>query len=341
MTTTSSFLLAQWQAVPTRVAELLPTAVHIKLAHMAAASPAYLVGSTYATWQPAEDVVTVYSVELPTKKAQATYRQHLNRACVFKTVAQPDWNKEVLVKAAGLPGIAPVFDFAQKALGGPTPLTNALLTGLTAGGLGYGAGVLAENLFPERYVARGRLRRTLGALGVGAGLGVGALGAHVNARANDKNFLQGLFIRNDSVPKYQLKRAEYGEFEWHGDSSVPGNSGIMTPSVDIQRMNEAIWNDAQKGFYNGFQQHTPPAFAATASGFMTGLGTGLRSPIIRPVDVINGIASAGVGLATANVAGKALSAMAGLTPMAQEKLQDIGLWGGMMHAIVPAVLGFR
>jgi hypothetical protein len=65
----------------------------------------------------------------------------------------------------------------------------------------------------------------------------------------------------------------------------------------------------------------------------------MQSPIIRPIDVIHGIASAGVGLATATLAGKALSAMAGLTPAGQAKLQDLGLWGGMMHAVVPSLFG--
>ena len=72
---------------------------------------------------------------------------------------------------------------------------------------------------------------------------------------------------------------------------------------------------------------------------MTGISQAQRSPIIRPIDVIHGIASAGVGLATATVAGKALSALAGLTPAGQARLQDIGLWGGMMHAIVPSMFG--
>jgi ABC-type Mn2+/Zn2+ transport system permease subunit len=92
---------------------------------------------------------------------------------------------------------------------------------------------------------------------------------------------------------------------------------------------------------NGFQTHTPPAYAAATTGLMTGLSAGTSSPIISPATVIRGIASAGVGLATANIAGRALSAMAGLTPEGQHKLQDMGLWGGMMHAIVPAMMGFR
>jgi hypothetical protein len=88
-----------------------------------------------------------------------------------------------------------------------------------------------------------------------------------------------------------------------------------------------------------FQTYTPPQFAAATTGLMTGISTNMQSPIIRPIDVINGIASAGVGLATAHVAGRALSALAGLTPEGQNKLQEMGLWGGMMHAMVPSLFG--
>jgi len=325
--------------VPVRVAELLPRVVHIQTAHLKAAAAANLTGMTYATWQPDTDSVTVYSRTIPTETQQTKYAQAIGKACTFAEVAQPDWNKEILIKTAGLPGIAPAFDYAQKAMGGATPLTNALLIGLTAGGLGYGAGTLAENLFPERYMERGRLRRVLGGLGALSGLGYGAMAAHVNARANDKPFWQGWTIPNESVPKHKLptKTANFAD-NWQ-DENTYGSTGLFSPSVYVRKMNEAIWRDSQKGFYNGFQQHTPPAYAAAASGLMTGLSTGMQSPIIRPVDVVNGIASAGVGLATANIAGKALSAMAGLTPLAQEKIQDMGLWGGMMHAIVPSILG--
>jgi hypothetical protein len=265
----------------------------------------------------------------------------------------PDWDSEILLKSAIFAGIGPavskaigmipgprgMFDSAQKALGGPTPLTNALVTGLAAGGLGYGAGMLAENLFPERYLERGKLRRTLGLLGAGAGLGFGAMNARTNARHFNTNFWRGWTIPNNIIETTaaRQKSAEYPEF----NPAVPGNSGIFAPSVPIQQFNNAVWNDARKGFYNGFDTHTPPAYTAATSGLMTGLSTGLQSPIIRPVDVINGIASAGVGLATATVAGRTLSALAGLTPMAQEKLQDMGMWGGMMHAIVPSILGLR
>ncbi len=323
--------LASWQTVPAKVAELLPQAVRAKVAHVAAAESAYLLGTSFATWRPDTNTVTVYAPRVPTESVQAKYAAAMDAwTCEFKAYAAPDLSVEILIKRAALPVIAPAFDAAQTALGGPTPLTNALVTGLAAGGLGYGTGALVENLFPERYLERGKLRRTLALLGAAGGLGLGINNASVNARAHDKGFWEGWTIKNSQFPYVPPE-----------NPMIPGNSGLMAPSVPIQQFNNAVWNDARKGFYNGFQNHTPPAYAAAASGLMTGLGTGLQSPIIRPADVINGIASAGVGLATATVAGKALSALAGLTPVAQEKLQDMGLWGGMMHAIVPAMLGIR
>lgn len=338
MTTSSAHILQQWRAVPVRVAELLPRVLQAQAAHVKAALAVDLIGQTYATWQPDTDEITVYGADIPDTARQTKYAEKVAKPCTFVFARQPNWDREILIKNAGIPGIAPSFDYMQKAMGGATPLTNALLIGLTAGGVGYGTGALIENLFPERYIERGKLRRTLGGLGALGGLGYGAIGAHVNARANDKPWLQGWTIPNDTVSKHQFPKVKQGNWL---DPNVHGNTGMFGPPIDVPELNEAIWRDTRKGFYNGFQQHTPPAYAATAAGFMSGLSAGTQSPVIHPVDVINGIASAGVGLATATVAGKALSALAGLTPLAQEKIQDMGLWGGMMKAIVPSILGLR
>jgi hypothetical protein len=219
----------------------------------------------------------------------------------------------------------------NKALGGPTPLSNAIVSGLMLGGVGYGAGALAENLFPERYLERGRLRRTLGLAGLGAGGLLGVNNAYANSRRTGDGFWSSWLTRNDKP------LAEKVGFAFQGMS----NSGLYAPTVSVPQFNQAAWGDVQRGMYTGQPHFTPPAYAAATTGLMSGLSAAQRSPIIRPVDVIRGIASAGVGLATANVAGRALSALAGLTPAGQEKLQDMGLWGGMMHAIVPSMFGNR
>jgi hypothetical protein len=49
----------------------------------------------------------------------------------------------------------------------------------------------------------------------------------------------------------------------------------------------------------------------------------------------------GDGLTTTNLAGRTLGALAGLTPAAQEKVQDLGLWGGMLNTVIPPIFGSR
>lgn len=340
-----------WQAVPARVAELLPRAIELATAYTKiAALTGDLAGST-ATWLVDEDVLVCYR---PNYKRHVKLG-HLDNGRCFRLRdinEKPNIEREIIIKKAAIPGLSHAWDFGNKALGGPTPLSNAIVSGLMLGGLGYGAGALAENLFPERYVRRGTLRRNLGLLGLGAGAGLGAMNAYATGRRTGKGFWSGLVTRNDSdvskyTPEYRLaqrEKANAAEYIKESFQQFPSmqQPNLFAPVINVPQFNQAAWGDVQRGLSsNNFQQFTPPQYAAATTGLMTGISTAKNSPIIRPVDVIRGIASAGVGLATANVAGRALSALAGLTPAGQEKLQDIGLWGGMMHAIVPTMFGNR
>ena len=358
--------LHDWQQVPAQVVKLLPVALAIKEAHISAAGEnTRLLDMSAVTWQPAENLVALYGADL-TKTAEQAYTKAYKTympSCVVAFLpaeTQPNAEREILVKKAGIPLLTPFVDYTQKALGGPTPLTNALVGGLVAGGLGYGAGALAENLFPERYLERGKFRRTLGMMGLLGGAGFGTMNAYTNARANMRpqdfwrapvaNTMRGFLMRNDapikqfSPPTHHVDASQPTldlASKTAGSSSGWSGSSLNTPSIPVHQFNQAVWGDVQRGMTNGFATHTPPAYAAATTGLMTGLSAGTRSPIISPMDVINGIASAGVGLATANIAGRTLSALAGLTPEGQDRLQDMGLWGGMMHAIVPSMLGIR
>jgi hypothetical protein len=421
--------IAVWQAVPQRVAELLPRAIEIGHAYTKiAAMTGDLAGST-ATWLVDEDVLICYRPNV----SRQVKLGHLDSGQCFRLRdinEKPDIEKEIIIKKAAIPGLSHLWDFGNKALGGPTPLSNGIVSGLMLGGLGYGAGTLAENLFPERYVRRGALRRNLGLLGLGAGAGIGAMNAYASGKHTGKGFWSGLVTRNDSgkplnyVPHFnapaktpggtppaagggpatstrqtalhvanipvvvngkpvalspdareQVDFARHVAMSMGNPDPLAGVAGyenpppvpagwektnaaerikqsfeqfpsqlrtpnLFSPVVNVPQFNQAAWGDVQRGMYtNNFNNYTPPQYAAATTGLMTGISTAQRSPIIRPVDVIRGIASAGVGLATANVAGRALSALAGLTPAGQEKLQDMGLWGGMMHAIVPSMFG--
>ncbi len=336
--------LTEWQRVPARIEALLPKAYAVRMAHEKAAVAANVLASSVAAWNPDTNRLTLYSAAQLTKAAADSYAALLAEqqlSCSLASLADraPDADHDVIVKVGSLvPGLPTVWNTGNALLGGPTPLSNGIMTGLLAGGAGYGAGALAEHLFPERYISRGKLRRTLGLMGALSGVGVGALNAYANARALRTDLTTGL-LTNNKTPvtyPYELKmqaREKAGMF--------PGEPhALYSQVVSVPQFNQAAWQDVNRGLRSGnFQSYTPPAYAAAATGLMTGISTNMNSPIIRPVDVIRGIASAGVGLATATVAGKALSAMAGLTPAGQNKLQELGLWGGMMHAVVPSLFG--
>jgi hypothetical protein len=340
--------LYEWQAVPERVATLLPLALQLKAAHEKAAAQANVLATTLATWMPDINSVALYTPVTLTKEAFDAYAANMHAVGINNVSAlkldqtELDPAEEIVIKQGSLvPGLAPVWNSANKLLGGPTPLSNGIVTGLLAGGLGYGAGTLAEQFFPERYLERGTLRRTLGLIGALGGAGLAGLNSYANARAMRTGMLKGLFTNNKTpvVYPYEEKMEKASFSPMGGETGAFLNEPMFAPTVSVPQFNQAAWQDVNMGMYRGFQQHTPPQFAAATTGLMSGISANMRSPIIRPIDVVRGIASAGVGLATATVAGKTLSALAGLTPAGQNKLQELGLWGGMMHAVVPSLFG--
>jgi hypothetical protein len=369
----------EWRRVPQRVAELIPYALAAKLAHEKAAVAAGIASTTAATWMPELNAVTVYTPAPLSKTALDIYEREMadgdrNLAVVPMMDVAPDWAEEIIIKQGTLiPGLPTVWNTGNKLLGGPTPLSNGIVASVLGAGAGYGAGTLAEHLFPERYLQRGKLRRTLAAMGALGGVGLAGVNAYANARALRTGMLSGLVTHNETpvVSPYEQAKLEKESFDQFGgdflhsqmnqqlgmnamqqanqqqfmqqgmfnqqqQSSLPP---MYQPTVPVAQFNNAMWNDVRKGMTNGFDTHTPPQYAAATTGLMSGISTNNNSPIIRPIDVVTGIASAGVGLATAHIVGKTLSALAGLTPAGQNKLQDMGLWGGMMHAIVPSMFG--
>jgi hypothetical protein len=337
--------VTEWRAVPVSVESLLTRAMTLRNYHEKAATASGLLALTLATWQPDTDELCLYSRAPVPEKCAAAYTAafETDRSLVFAPAeTQPDWTNEVLLKrGSSLPLVTPLWNAGNKLLMGPSPLSRGIVSGLMAGGLGYGAGALAEQLFPQKYVERGKLRRTLATIGALGGLGVAGVGGYANARARRTGFFKGLLTNNKTPVVYPYEQQKLDALAEKQSFFPQAQPPLFTPTISVPQFNNAAWTDVQRGLQNGFQQHTPPQYAAATTGFMTGLASAQRSPIISPATVISGLASAGVGLATANVAGRALSALAGLTPAGQQKLQDLGMWGGMMHAIVPAMFPNR
>ena len=364
--------LQDWERVPAIVSKLLPVALRMQKAHVKTAEQLGLLSHTALTWSPYTNQLHVYpAFEVP-EKTQDLYKMAMFDEFSPKTFfvakkAQPNWAAEILIKKGALfPNVGKAWDFANTALGGSRPLSNALVSGLALSGLGYGAGTVLENLFPERYLERGRLRKTLATAGALGGLGLGAANAYANARATNSPYWNGWLIRNDTpVPGTQGPRT-YGvstptrapqtmlaadqPFDMD-EKQAALQSGLVAPTIPVDAFNRVVWNDVRPESNmnnpygtkspwgdNSQPMHTPAALASATTGIISGFGAMVGRPVISPATVISGLASAGVGLATAHLAGRTLGALAGLTPEAQNKLQDMGMWAGMLHAIIPPVL---
>lgn len=321
---------AAWHAVPDVVARLVTDGLKLRVAYeKMARSSGDLLGS-FATWHVQDDCLHIYRAGKTREKRSECVRYFDWRE------RQPDIADEVFLKQAAVPVLSHVYNTLNKIpTGTPTPLSNALASSVLLGGLGYGTGALVENLFPERYLQRGKLRRNLALAGGLTGVGLGALRAYGTSKKLRQGFLESWVTPNNTPVQRYPGAIEKQSFQTNVNGfSINSTPGLYAPTVSVPNFNSATWNDARNYMYTGNPAFTPPHYAAAATGLMSGISAAQRSPIIRPVDVIRGIASAGVGLAAANVAGRTLSAMAGLTPAGQEKLQDLGLWGGMLHSVM-------
>lgn len=332
--------MAAWQQVPALVSALLPAARTVKLANDRAIDAAGLLPASAVSWAPGTRQVTVHTDEAPTARQITIYRQKLGRDYSVEFSEElPTADSAVVIKrAAWFPRTGQAWEYSNKAFGGPSPLSNAIVSGLLLGGLGYGAGTLAEQVFPDTFLERGRLRKPLAIIGALGGLGIGAANAGATYRAlPDNGYWRAWVTKNDTPVPPPVKQGSDFTF---GGNFTP--TGINAPYIPVDAFNRATWADASKNYdQSSFVNHTSPQVAAATTGILSGIKQQTGSSIISPSTVIKGLASAGVGLATATLAGKTIGALAGLSPVAQESVQNMGLWGGMLHAVIPPALGWQ
>lgn len=126
------------------------------------------------------------------------------------------------------------------------------------------------------------------------------------------------------------------------------SGGLFTPSIPVDAFNNAVWTDAWQNPFgsrstfgdNSQPVRTPPQVAAAVSGLVAGAGASRNSSHVSPWDVaIAAGTAAGKGWLGGLVLGKTVGALAGMPPEAQRKLQDIGLWGGLLTGAVKSVFG--
>jgi hypothetical protein len=144
---------------------------------------------------------------------------------------------------------------------------------------------------------------------------------------------------------------EAARWQTHGGA---GGAGAGLRPVPMDAFNRAIWNDVRMGMTAGGNpfgskawqgdntqgMHTPPPVAAAATAINTGIQDmyGGRS-MLSPMHFVKGLATAGVDAAAANIVGKTLGALGGLSPEAQTHIQNIGLWGGLIRGTVGSMMG--
>jgi hypothetical protein len=230
---------------------------------------------------------------------------------------------------------------------GTSPLFSMLTSGLLGGGLGYAGGALAERLLPEDYVERGKLRKTTALLGALAGAAPAAyLGTVGQRNWQDKNRSSfnawvepNVFFgqQADAIKNASAKLTN--SFDDSCDSAMSkeafdyGTSGSglgILADIPVDAFNRTVMMDP----------FTPPAIRAATVGLTEAADQSKgNSGIINPFDIARIGVGMGAGLSQAYLGGKVLGALAGLTPKAQNTLQQTGMFAGALKAVVPGLFG--
>lgn len=370
-----------WRGVPEKVAALthqgrpLVSGIRKLVKLLAGRSP----GISQVYWHPESSQLFV---SLPHDADESTHNRWSNGLRAIRGVKGVQVDREfvpsavddcVRIKTAVPLGfIAEPFARVNQALGG-TPLSKSIVGGLTGAGLGYAGGYLAEHLFPERLVQRGRLRKNLAVLGAALGSAPGVWQGSAYGRNDGTGFMQGMVtpqtapVKPPAPVKLATTRlvtrlADIGlDARFVKASQIGANTmfenqagGLDVESIPVDAFNQVVWNDVRRGTpasanpfgskspwgTNAQTLHTPPAVAAATTGLLSGIqALHGDAPMLSPLQIIHGLAGAGVGLATANVVGRTLSALAGLTPAAQTQLQSSGAFAGLLLSVIPSLFG--
>lgn len=302
----------------------------------------------------------------------------IDQAAVEKTAANwLEWEEVPIaavlgfVKAAADPAQVPppmklgdvmkypqmAYQAPQKLLGGPNALSASLVGGLLGAAGGYGLGWLGEQLLPDEYFEPGKLRRT-GA--IAGGLGLAAPGLMAGLGGGD--WLTP-FDKMEMPPEVK-KAATFidralteglGPCESVMDNCgvaekiAEDEAGLFAPTIPVDAFNNVVWAGVSppnpfgtRNPYDGSGDltATPPQIAAAASGLVSG-ASALRggAEFISPYDISRVAMGAGAGWLSGALVGQTLGALAGLRPEQQKKLQEAGLWGGLLTQVVPLAFG--
>lgn len=100
--------------------------------------------------------------------------------------------------------------------------------------------------------------------------------------------------------------------------------------IPVNSFNQTTWVDASRG-------RTPLEAAGLITDTLEQTQQRVGSGFVTPGQVMTTMVNAGIGYGTAWLAGKALGALANVSPATQKKLCEIGTWGGMLGGISNAM----
>ena len=121
-------------------------------------------------------------------------------------------------------------------------------------------------------------------------------------------------------------------FEVHSPLDAVGNPVI---SHAIQRPNAFGTRDPYGSRYA--PMYTPPPAVGAMAGMVSGAAAARKSSWVSPMDIARMAWGAGSGALSGIIAGKVAGGLAGLNSKGQKKLQQVGLWGGLLSAASRAI----
>jgi hypothetical protein len=201
-------------------------------------------------------------------------------------------------------------------IAGPSPLAALLASGVLGAGVGYGVGSIAESVLPRRHFERGTLSRNAALLGAGIAASPSLLWALTNYQADPQHAgtirsLLSSWPHGQAVGLDKTAAIDQGLF-----------ASATLPTIPKDEFNRVVWQD----------NRTPLAIRAATSGLVDAAADVSNRDVLSPLDIARVTAT---GAVNGLIVGKTLGALAGLRPEAQNSLQQVGIWGSVLSAVVP------
>jgi hypothetical protein len=228
--------------------------------------------------------------------------------------------------------------------GWPSPAAAMLATGALGAGAGYGVGMLGEHLLPSTW-QRNKLRKTMAIIGGlgGAATAVPWMAANVGS---GKEITDGWPLDTPPILNYDEMGKQSEEYDIFRDDArhtdIHGDLNVYgrinsMPDIDVPRFTNTVWNDPYVA------SRLTPHEQAAAAGLMLGAshlaGGGQPARLITPWDVGKMTAGMGTGYLAGALIGKTLGVLAGMPDETQNTLKRTGMWAGAVSTLLPLAFG--